>query len=147
MNRPFRHAAVAALVLALAAAPVLAKDKEKKADAAGKSLAVVNGKSIPIERANAMLGAVLGQGQPDSPELRNNIREDLIRREILMQEAQKKGLDKQPEIQVQMDYARQEVLVRAYVGDYVRTHPISDEAVKKEYDTDRALLIELGMVK
>jgi len=54
---------------------------------------------------------------------------------VLTQEAQRKGFDKKPEIQLQMDYARQEVLVRAFVGDYVAAHPISDEAVKKEYDT------------
>jgi len=135
MTRPIRHACIAAFALAFATVPALAKDVVKKADAApAKNVAVVNGKSIPIDRASAILATVMAQGQPDTPELRNSIREDLVRREVLMQEAQKKGFDKKPEIQMQMDYARQEVLVRAFVGDYVNTHPITDEAVKKEYD-------------
>jgi peptidyl-prolyl cis-trans isomerase C len=45
----------------------------------------------------------------------------------------KKGFDKKPEIQGQMDLARQGVLIGAYLNDYVKTHPISEEQIKKEY--------------
>ena len=138
MNRPLRYAYLAALALMLAVAPALAK-KEKKADD-GDAIAVVNGKPIPALRANAILAAQLAQGQADSPQLRNAVREELVRREILAQEAQKKGFDKKPEVQAQIDLARQGVLIGAYLNDYARSHPITDEAIKKEYDTIRATL-------
>ncbi|MGE5466543.1 MAG: peptidylprolyl isomerase [Ignavibacteria bacterium] len=135
MNRPFRYATLAALAMALAAAPAFAK-KEKNED----TLAVVNGKAVPTTRANAILAAQLAQGQADSPQLRNAVREDLVRREVLAQEAQKKGFDKKTDVQTQMDLARQTVLISAYLNDYVRSHPIGDEAIKKEYDAIRASL-------
>jgi peptidyl-prolyl cis-trans isomerase C len=138
MNTPLRHAVLTALVLAFAAAPALAKGK--KADADDGSVAVVNGKAIPTNRANALMGAQIAQGQKDTPELRNAVREELVRREILAQAAQKKGLDKKPEIQGQMDLARQGVLIGAYLNEYVHAHPVTDEAIKKEYDTIRATL-------
>ncbi len=138
MNTTFRHATVTALVLALAAAPALAKDK--KADAAAERVAVVNGKTIPANRADALMAAQMAQGQADTPELHNAIREELVRREILAQEAQKKGFDKKPEVQGQMELARQGVLIGAYLNNYVRSHPITDEAVKKEYDAIRTAL-------
>lgn len=141
MNHPLRSAAVVAaatVALAFAAAPALAKDK--KADAADNVIAVVNGKSIPAVRADAMVAAQVAQGQKDSPELRKAVREELIRREILAQEAQKKGMDKKPEVQGQMDLARQGVLIGTYLNDYVRAHPVTDEAIKKEYDAVRVAL-------
>ncbi|MDD5249004.1 MAG: peptidylprolyl isomerase [Rhodocyclaceae bacterium] len=138
MNRPIRYAYLAALALALAAAPALAK-KEKSADAED-TIAVVNGKAIPSVRANAIVAAQIAQGQPDSPQLRNAVREELVRREVLAQEAQKKGFEKKTDVQAQIQLARQGVLIGAYLNDYVRSHPITDEAIKKEYDTIRATL-------
>ena len=139
MNSTLRYASVAALAMALVATPVLAKDK--KADAAAeKGAAVVNGKGIPTNRVDAMVAAQVAQGQPDSPDLRKAVIEELVRREALVQEAQKKGLDKKSEVQGQMDLARQGVLIGAYLNDYVRAHPVTDEAIKKEYDAIRATL-------
>ncbi|MDO8930894.1 MAG: peptidylprolyl isomerase [Rhodocyclaceae bacterium] len=135
MNRPLLHASIAALTLALSAAPVLAKDKKAEG-----SVATVNGKSIPMNRADAMTAAQVAQGQPDSAELRKAVREELVRREILAQEAQRKGLDKKPEVQGQMDLARQGVLIGAYLNEFVRAHPVSDETVKKEYEAIRSAL-------
>ncbi len=114
------------LAFALAAAPAFAAD--------AKGYANVNGKAIPKVRADALIAAQVAQGQPDSEDLRKAVKEELVRREVLAQEAQKQGIDKKPEVQGQLDLARQGVLVGAYLNDYVRTHPISDEAVKKEFE-------------
>ena len=141
MNRSLRHASATALVLALAAAPVLAKDVKKGDAAADKTTVVtVNGKALPSTRADALMGAQMAQGQQDTPELRNAVREELVRREILAQEAQKKGIDKKPEVQGQMELARQGVLVGAYLSEYMRARPIGEDAIKKEYETIRSAL-------
>ena len=71
---------------------------------------------------DAMLDGVgkrLAQGQPDTPELRNAIREELNTRELLVREAKKKGMDKNTDVKNQTDLAAQTVLVRAYVADWV----------------------------
>ena len=105
-----------------------------------ETVATVNGKSISKNRADALITGQAAQGQPDSPELRNAVKEELIRREILTQESQKKGFDKKAEVQGQIDLARQGVLIGAYLNDYVRTHPVTDDLVKKEYENVRAQL-------
>jgi peptidyl-prolyl cis-trans isomerase C len=128
MNRTLRHAILLAFAVSVSSAPVFA---QKKADAA--AFATVNGKAIPKARADALIAGQAAQGQPDSPELRKAVTEELVRREILTQESVKKGFDKKPEIQGQIDLARQGVLIGAYLNDYVKTHPISEEQIKKEY--------------
>ena len=101
---------------------------------AADPVAKVNGKEIPQSRMDFVIKANAGQGQADSPDLRNRVREALIRNELLAQEAAKKGLDKTPEYITQVDIGKQEALVNAYVQDYVKNNPITDDAIKAEYE-------------
>lgn len=134
MNRTLRQALLLAFAVSMGAAPAFAQKKaEPAAKADSATFATVNGKAIPKVRADALVAGQAAQGQPDSPELRKAVMEELVRREILTQEATKKGFDKKPEIQGQMDLARQGVLIGAYLNDYVKTHPVSDEQIRKEY--------------
>lgn len=106
--------------------------------AADDSAPKVNGVTIPQARIEAFAKMQAAQGQADTPELRARIRDYLVRQEVLAQEASKRGLDKTPETASQLDLARQEVLANAYVQDYVRKNPVSEDALKKEYDKVRA---------
>ncbi len=94
----------------------------------------VNGKEIPQSRVEAVVKIRVAQGQPDSQQLRNNIKDVLINQEIIAQEALKKGVDKNPDVAAQIELNRQEILVNAYLQDYVRNHPVTDDAIKKEYE-------------
>ncbi|MDP2810685.1 MAG: peptidylprolyl isomerase [Rhodocyclaceae bacterium] len=132
MNRTLLAASLIALFSTLSA-PALAKD-------AAKPFATVNGKAIPQARADALMAGQKAQGQPDSEQLRKAVYEELVRREALAQESVRKGMDKKPEVQAQMEMARQGVLIGAYLQDYVKTHPVSDEAIKKEYEGIRVAL-------
>ena len=113
-----------------------AKPAAKPATATGKSgvVATVNGVAIPSSRADALLQSQLAQGQQDSEQMRAAVRNDLITREILSQASKKKGFDKKPEVLAQFELSRQGILVNAYLQDFVATHPVTDEAIKKEYD-------------
>lgn len=101
---------------------------------AADPVATVNGVAIPGEHADVMISEQRGQGAEDGPQLRDTVREELIRREVLSQEAAKSGLDQRPEVQAQMHLARQAILIRAYLQDYVRNNPVSDEELQKEYE-------------
>jgi len=70
--------------------------------------------------------------------LRNQIKDTLITREVLAQESARKGLDKNPDVLMQLDLQREEVLINAFLQDYVKTHPVSDEVMKKEYEQVKA---------
>lgn len=98
----------------------------------------VNGQPIAKSVQDAFLAGQKAQGASESPELLNAIREELIRREVLVQEARKKGIDKQAVVIGQMELARQEVLIRTFLADYTRANPISDERLKAEYEAIKA---------
>jgi peptidyl-prolyl cis-trans isomerase C len=122
---------VALLAGALLTLPAVAADKP--AAKAGTAV-TVNGVAIPQSALDAFLAEQKNQGVPESPELKNAVREELIRRELLLQEAKKQGLDKNPSTAAQMEMARQAVLIRALIQDYVKKNPITDAQLKAEYD-------------
>lgn len=117
--------AVLAILGALAINPAFAEDK---------SAAMVNGVSLPQARIDLRVKAAAAQGQADNPELRKAIREDMINLEVMVQEAVKAGLDKNADVVQQVELARQQVLVGAFVQDYAKNHPVSEDQLKQEYD-------------
>jgi peptidyl-prolyl cis-trans isomerase C len=130
--------AAMATVAVLAGGLAQAQDKAPpaKGPAAAPAAAPAASKELyPKVYFDFLLKERLAQGQPDTPELRNAIREELNTRELLLREAKKKGLDKNTDIKNQIDLASQTVLVRAYVSEWVKEHPIPDAALRKEYDT------------
>ncbi len=139
MQRTFRNLAAALVAgsLALAAgaqdkAPEKASKPKASASAGGKL--VVNGVTIPQSRVEAMKKELEAQGQPATPDRDQAIKEELVSREVLAQAAQKRGLDKNSEVQAQMDMAKQAVLVRALFENEIKAHPVSDADLEKQYE-------------
>jgi peptidyl-prolyl cis-trans isomerase C len=130
---PFRVACAALVALGLSALPAAAQDKADKAGAATR-VATVNGVAIPKARVDVVVRAQAQRGVPDSEAMRNEIKEQLIVREIVAQEAAKKGFLKRPEVAAQMDLSRQEVLWGAYIAEFIKSTPVSDAQVKAEYE-------------
>jgi peptidyl-prolyl cis-trans isomerase C len=93
----------------------------------------VNGVPISQSFADAFIAEQKAKGAPDSPELQAAVREELIRRELLVQQAKKANLDKRPDIAAQVEVAKQVVLIRNYVQQYVQKNPIKDEQLQAEY--------------
>ena len=102
--------------------------------AMAQNLAVVNGKPVPSSRADVMVKQMVSQGQQDTPELRAMIKDELINREILIQEADKLGLGTHADVKSQIEIARQSILIRALVADYLKKNPVKDADIKAEYD-------------
>jgi len=104
-----------------------------------QNLAVVNGKAIPSSRVDAYVKQAMAQGQqPDTPELRKNIKDDLIAREVMMQHAVKMGFEKDPTVKQQLEAARQQIVVNALARDFVTKNPAKDDEIKAEYDQYKA---------
>ncbi len=113
----------------MAALPVLAQN-----------IAVVNGKAIPSSRLDAMVQQMAAQGQPDSPQLRNAVKEELINREVLIQEAEKQGIPNSAEVKNQLELARQSIIMRGLVASYLKKNPVSDADLKSEYERYKAVV-------
>ena len=130
-------AALSALSVLLAAPLALAQEPAKKAPAKAETAA--KGKDLyPQAYFDFMVKQRTSQGQPDTPELRKAVRDELNTRELLVREAKKAGLDKAPGMKAEMDLTAQTVLVRAYMADYLKSHPVPDDVLHKEYDQIRS---------
>jgi peptidyl-prolyl cis-trans isomerase C len=99
MNQPSLTLAVLAAAIALAGIPAHAQDKaapgkSPAAPAPAAAAAPAAGKELfPKPYFDFLLKERLAQGQPDTPELRNAIRDELNTRELLVREAKKKGME------------------------------------------------------
>src|SRR5258706_2154778 len=102
---------------------------QSKPDAKQKNVAVVNGVGIPQSRLDFVAKSQLAQaqqqqGQPgqqplqDSPEFRDNLREILITREILYQEAVRRKLDKNPDYHSQLDQANHQIILEVLIHNH-----------------------------
>ena len=114
--------AVSALVLSFAL-PVFAQN-----------VATVNGKAVPKARMDALAAQLARSGRPVGAEMEGQLREEVIMREIFMQEAQKRGLDTSEDFKTQMELARQGLLIRELLADQQKKNPVSDAEVQAEYD-------------
>ena len=116
-------AAASAMTLALCAVPALAQN-----------LAIVNGKAVPKARADALTQQLVRSGRPVTPDIEAQIKEEVIAREIFMQEASKRGLDTSEDYRGQVELARQTILIRELFADFQKNNPVTDADIKAEYD-------------
>lgn len=98
-----------------------------------KNIAIVNGKIIPSAHADILIKQMVAQGQLDNLQLRNMIKEELINRELLMQEAQKQGLNNDFNIKNQLEIAYQSIIIRALINNFIKENPISAADIQAEY--------------
>ena len=106
----------------------------KPAPAATGPVAKVNGVTVPRARMDYMMEQQKQRGAQDNDQMRAMVREELVNREVIAQEAGRTGLAKKPEVQAELDLARQQIIVNAYLREFVRKNPISDADVQKEYE-------------
>ncbi len=125
MQKFSRFAAIAMLGV-IVASPVYAEDMPANT--------TVNGVVIPQERIDVSVKAAISQGQKDTPELRKMVRDRLVDLEVLSQEAIKSGLDKEADVQQQMEFTRENILAGALIQGYIKNNPVTDDAIKQEYD-------------
>jgi peptidyl-prolyl cis-trans isomerase C len=123
--------------LALPAAAQQPPSKPAAKPAASGPVATVNGAAIPRARLEYLMRQQMQRGAPDNDQTRAFVREDLINREVVSQAAVRAGTAKKRDVQTQLDMTRQEVLVGAYLSEYLRENAVSDADVQKEYDRVR----------
>ena len=107
MKKQVLLATAVAGLLALGAQGVLAQN-----------VAIVNGKAVPKTRLDSLALQVVKSGRAVTPEMEGQLREEVIAREVFMQEAEKLGLSTSEDVKVQMELARQTILIRELFSDY-----------------------------
>jgi peptidyl-prolyl cis-trans isomerase C len=111
-------------------APAPASTTIDKADA----VAVVNGQYIAKSALTDLEKEVAtrSQGQTFPKE---KLIEELIQRQLLIQDALQKKLDQSPDILNQPENVRNTLLTQAALQNYLKTNPVTDAELKAEYDS------------
>jgi peptidyl-prolyl cis-trans isomerase C len=102
--------------------------------ALAQNVAIVNGKPVPTARVDMLKAQLAKSGRPVGAEMEGQLKDEVIAREIFMQEAQKRGLDATDDFKQQMELARQTLLIRELFADYQKANPVTDAEIKAEYD-------------
>ncbi len=102
--------------------------------AIAQNVAIVNGKAVPKARVDALAAQVARAGRPVTPEMQGQLRDEIIAREVFMQEAQLRGLDATEDYRAQIELARQSILIRELFADFQTKNPVTDADIKAEYD-------------
>jgi peptidyl-prolyl cis-trans isomerase C len=134
---------IALPLLAALSLPSLAADTSAKTEAASNAeaetpVAVVNGVAIPAAFGELVRRNRIARNMPPELLTPEAVRDSLVAQELLVQEALKKGLDKEPSVAAALDFQRNELLGKAAIEDYARSHPVSEAAIQAEYDKAKA---------
>ncbi len=110
-----------------------------------QNIAIVNGKAVPKARVDAMIDQIIKSpqqpGQPPmtrSPELEQKVKDEIVLREIYIQEAERLGLQRSADYKTQMEFARQSILIRALFADAEKKLGTTDAEARAEYDRIKA---------
>jgi peptidyl-prolyl cis-trans isomerase C len=122
------HVSLAALSVALLA-PLAAQ---------AQNVAIVNGKPVPKSRVDALITQATKNGQPKTPELEQQARDEVVLREMFIQEAEKRGLAASADYKTQMEFARQTILIRELFADFTKKNKTTDAEAQAEYDKFKA---------
>lgn len=93
---------------------------------------IVNGKPIPKAQLDKL---VQKSGQADNPQARDQAREMLVTRELIVQEANNRGVLQKEVVREQLEQARLSVLVAAVFEDYVEKEGVAEADLKAAYET------------
>ncbi|HAF01209.1 MAG TPA: peptidylprolyl isomerase [Methylophilaceae bacterium] len=101
---------------------------------AADSVATVNGKAIKQSWVDYIMKDAQARGQKPSDNMKAAIINELVGSELAYQEAQKMGIDKQPDFIVNEELARRKLLVNAYLADFMKKNPVSEADKKAAYE-------------
>jgi len=93
---------------------------------------IVNGKSIPKSQLDKL---VQKSGQADNPQVRDQAREMLVTKELILQEADKRGVIQKESVRDQLEQSRVGILVAAVFEDYVEREGVTEAELKAAYDS------------
>ena len=104
----------------------------------GKVVAEIGKEKITLDEINEMIKEIPEQYQAVAQAQKDMLLDRLIDQKLLYGEASKLGLDKDPDVQKQLDETRKDILIRAYLKkEIMDTVKVTDEEAKKYYDANK----------
>lgn len=100
----------------------------------GSVAMTINGGKIYTSQVNEMVSMAVANGAKDSPELRQNVLNDLAVREAITQDVKKTGLLSKDNNALKLKLAEQNAMLELWFSEYVKSRPVTEADVKAEYD-------------
>jgi peptidyl-prolyl cis-trans isomerase C len=130
---------------------ILSCDIQKKKELGRNELARVNETSISIDEFHQILESQPLEGKLrllNEQGMRDFLENYIITRELLYQEAKRKGLDKKKEILIKIEDFKRAMLIDALLEEELKgKSEVSEEEIRKYYEENKALFIEPLEVK
>ncbi|MFK5915764.1 MAG: peptidylprolyl isomerase [Woeseiaceae bacterium] len=127
----FKKTAASILLVSLLIQPAFALDKN--------TVAAINGKKITQTEYQNHLKQRQAQaaksGKKAAPMSRQLILDELINREVLLQEAKKLKLDKNKKMKQQLTQLKNNLLIQALIAQSPASKPVTDKELKEVYDS------------
>ncbi len=96
-----------------------------------QNAAIVNGKAIPKAQLDKLIQK---SNQPDTPQVRDQGREMLVTRELILQEANNRGITQKESVREQLEQSKMGVLIAAVFEDYVQREGVDETELKAAYE-------------
>ena len=132
-----RYLAVGVMLALAACSKPAATDKPADAAAtpAKPPLVTVNGKALSEQLFEEYAKALARKPSSElTPEERQQIKENLVRIELIAQQAEKDGLNKEPEVATRLELSRLELLQQASAQKYLKEHTPTEAELRAEFD-------------
>jgi len=123
---------------------------EKKSDKAQETkqtpappgtIVTVNGVAITNSAVDEAVASLKAQGvQANTAQLRDQVVNELVVREVLSKEATRLEIDKSPNFKKKMEEIRKNLLSESLWSDYLSKHPVTEQEEHTEYDRQKKLL-------
>ena len=100
-----------------------------------QNAAIVNGKAIPKAQLDKL---VQKSNQPDNQQVRDQAREMLVTRELILQEANNRGVMQKESVREQLEQSKMGILIAAVFEDYVEKEGVAESELKAAYEQVKA---------
>jgi peptidyl-prolyl cis-trans isomerase C len=137
---PYRLSLLAIGLFALYSSSAIAADKKTDKATSAVTIVTVNGVAISSVAVDEAISNLQLQGVQSSPQLRDQVINELVVRELLSKEAIRLDMDKTPSFKKKMEEMRKNILSESLWADYFSKHPISEQDEQAEYDRQKKLL-------
>jgi peptidyl-prolyl cis-trans isomerase C len=96
-----------------------------------QNAAIVNGKAIPKAQLDKLIQK---SNQPDNQQVRDQGREMLVTRELILQEANNRGITQKESVREQLEQSKMGILIAAVFEDFVEREGVADADLKAAYE-------------
>lgn len=104
------------------------------AQGVGNTIVTVNGSKITSGQLDQSVAFIVSQGGKDSPELRQNLLNELIIQDAVSQDVKKTGLLSKGDNAFKLKLIEKNAVMELWLNQYLSSHPVTDAEIKAEYD-------------